>query len=239
MTNTVGLNGNLTFMRLRLDFGLGRFFIFGRCRICCCNNVTDVVHGVRMVEVIRRGERLAPAHLPQGDATTRLYGYLVVHIVHTSSIRSRGRRPLIRRSWIIISTRLLLLATIIARVRSVIGLGIVGSSHHLHGVGHLQRSNERHRSSSVFTWSDVGCSWRRRGWGWRDHACFSLNLRWLSRVWRRRKHRYPTAQYRMISSPRCRWIRLLRRTCWIRPVVVVGQGWSLCTRSSLLLFWEK
>lgn len=129
-----------------------------------------------------------PATSRTGDGNGGLYGYLVVHVVDAGTIRRRSSRPLRSR---------------IARCR-----------HHLHWIGHLQRSHERHRPSS-----SVHRRRRRRC----RHGGFSFNLRWLMR----RKYRHTASRCRMISCPRWIAVRLLGRARRIRAVVIIRRWRTL------------
>lgn len=91
---------------------------------------------------------------------------------------------------------------------------VVRCRHHLHGIGHFQSTNERHRSAARV----ARCG--RRG---RHHGSFSFDLGRLVR----REDRYAAPHRRMVRRFRCVRVQLLRGTGRIRSVVVVGRRWSL------------
>lgn len=94
---------------------------------------------------------------------------------------------------------------------------IVRRRHHLHRIRHLQCSNERHWSAACVA---------RGGRSRRYHCGFPFHLRRLVR----REDGYAASHCRMV---RCPWrvrVQLLRRTGWIRPVVIVRRGRPLGRR---------
>ena len=173
---------------------------------------------------------LPPAAYRRGDVTATLYGYLVVHIVDAGTI-GRGRRgPLTG-----------------ARPRVVANsqdASATGWRDHLHGVGHLERSDEGHGPAPIVTVTttaatratSIGCHEAGgRGRGRRscrcDHARLALHLGRL--VWWEDWH--AATHHRVVGGSRRRRVRLLRWTRRVGAVVIVRQRRTLWARTTLEL----